>query len=182
MNPSIYKGHTSSGLNLGDDVYTWHIEFLHYYKEEEREMADSLADAAGKGVTWTGPDGKVYKIKPLTIGDLAALEGWIKSEKLRCFLEATKDLDPTMRQTSLVDLCSKQPTQDEITYGMTSMEGIRFLMWRSLSKSHPEITLDYIGNMITTDNIAEVSTIIQMGGSVDEDPLSLKAEKQLGGD
>jgi len=155
----------------GDWSYAWHVEFLHYYPERRNEMADSLADAAGAATTWTGPDGKVYKIKPMTIGDMAAMERWQQSDKIRTFLEATKDVDRETRQGALVELCNTGSDTDGLAKSMTSMSGLCFLLWRQLHKSHPDVTLEYVGELITPENMDEVNAIIQTtGGQPDADP------------
>ena len=162
---------TSPRSPEGDWAYSWHIEWLHYYPERRNEMtADSLAHAAGAATTWTGPDGNVYKIRPITISDLADLEAWNKSEKLRILLENTVGMDKDTRAAAIVSLCNTDANMDGLSAGLSSTTGVRFLLWSVLHKSHPELTLDKVGRLITLDNFDEVSTIIQMtGGSVEED-------------
>ena len=41
-----------------------------------------------------------------------------------------------------------------------SLEGVRFMVYRSLINSHPDMTLEKVGNMITMDNVSEITDIL----------------------
>ena len=132
---------------------------------------NSLANTAGSSITWNGPDGKVYKIKPLSIGDLADFESFLQATKIKTILDAGKEMDSETKQIVLTNIMTAPITSEEISIGMTSMSGIRFLCWKALSKSHGEMELKDVDALVTLDNFDQLSTIIQnAGGSLVENP------------
>ena len=128
------------------------------------KKGNSLANAAGSAVTWSGPDGKVYKIKPLTIGDLADFESFLQAGKIKALLSASEDMDKETKQVVLTNIMCTPVTSVEVANGMSSMAGIRFLCWKALSKGHPDMELSGVDNLVTLDNFDEISTIIQNAG------------------
>lgn len=137
---------------------------------------DSLANAAGTPVTIT-LKGKKYKASPLTIGDLAEFESSIKSERLKVFMEGTAEkLLPEERTKIITDLCSQGIEEAEVVRQMTTLNGARYLLWRSLSKHDKKLTLDDVSNLVSMDNLLEITTIVQsLGGTEAENPPKPKA-------
>ena len=135
-------------------------------------MTDSLSKAAGGGAT-IELRGKLFKIKPLTIGDLSDFESHIRSKKIRDFMAAAEDVSPLERVAILKELASEPLEEAELTAGMASMSGVQYLLWKALSKSQPDLELSDMNEYIDLQNLEELSAIVQGlggGGSDDENP------------
>ena len=53
------------------------------------------------------------------------------------------------------------------TKELQTMDGVCFMLWKSLQKYQPEITLTDVDNMIDLDNISEISNVLMnIGGKV----------------
>jgi len=53
------------------------------------------------------------------------------------------------------------------TKELQTMDGVCFMLWRSLQKYQPELTLADVDNMIDLDNISEISNVLMnIGGKV----------------
>ena len=127
-------------------------------------MNDSLADAAGKGLT-INIKGKEYELSILTIDDLAEFEKYIKSERLGMFLKIGKDLDSKSRAEAIAAVTSEHLTTKDLAEEMQSMTGTRFFLWRALLHKQPKFKLEEMGKLVDLDNLNEVSTMVQdIGG------------------
>lgn len=132
-------------------------------------MADSLSKAAGEGVT-VELKGTVFKIMPLTIGDLSNFESFLRSKKIQDFRAAAEDMAKDERVSVLSKLASETLDEVEIGNAMRSMTGIQYLMWRSLRKSHPELEYDDMEKYIDLQNFDEVIAIVEgIGGNNEEE-------------
>lgn len=57
------------------------------------------------------------------------------------------------------------------TKELSTMDGVCFMLWRSLQKYQPEMTLKDVDKLIDLDNIAEISNVImKIGGQVKNVP------------
>jgi len=53
------------------------------------------------------------------------------------------------------------------TKELQTMDGVTFMLWRSLKKYQPELTLADVDDMIDLDNISEISNVLMnIGGKV----------------
>jgi len=81
------------------------------------------AEAYPEAATFTGTDGKTYRVKPLTLNGLIALEA-------RYNVESIQDLfDPTKLQ-------------------LDKLDNLRFLLWTVLKPSHPDLSEQKTGDII----------------------------------
>jgi len=126
-------------------------------------MSDSLAEVAGKGLTIAIKE-KEYEITVLTVDDLAEFEKYIKSERLRIFLNVAKDLDSKTKAETIAAISSEHLPVEELAKEMNSMTGTRFFLWRALVKKQPKLKLEEMGKLVDLDNFREVSTIVQSIG------------------
>ena len=131
-------------------------------------MADSLSNAAGKGVTLT-IRGKEYKINPLTVRDLAEFEAYVRSKRLRMFLGESGNMPVEERAKIVRELCGQPPTDTEVAAEMSTLDGVRFLLWKALARSDPALTLDSVGDLVGVDNLNEVSGVLQAVSGTDEE-------------
>ena len=106
--------------------------------------------------------GKQYVLNVLTIRDLADFRQYIKGEKIKLIQGTVKDSEERIKLIQQIINASV----DEATE-MSTMDGVCFLLWKSLSKKHKDLTLEQVDNMIDLGNIAEISILLtQLGGQI----------------
>lgn len=142
-------------------------------------MSD-LAKIAGKG-TEVEIKGKKYIFSPLTISDMAEFESHIRSNLINDFLTATKDadIDSNERIKILNNLATKEISDFEVAKHTNSWSGGCWLFWKSLVKNHPEIKFEDMGDLIDSENLAEIMTILGMAGEEKIDPKNLKGRVKV---
>lgn len=102
-----------------------------------------------------------YKFAPLTMGDLAALGNHIKQQRLAEYRKACDGLDPVIIAAGIESIIKA-----DADIGMTSPDAIQFLVWRSLLKAQPEMTLEGVGALLSVANINEIMGLVnQIGGT-----------------
>ncbi len=153
-------------------VYLWHVyEFSRLvYEREEHNMADSLATAAGEGIE-VELKGKTYKIMPITIGDLAEFEGYIRGKRLKEAMVAADSLPPEDKIKVITEMCSKGLSETDVTDEMNKLDGVRFLLWKALSRTDPNMKLDGVNDLVDMSNINVISSIVQSIGGMDPDEV-----------
>ena len=136
---------------------------------------DSLETAAGEGLTLED-EGTTYEINPFTLGDFTVFRKHIKSQRLQSIMEAAKDL-PTEERNKLILSASSEPVTDEfLMQESTTMEGITFLLSKSLKEANPDLTEDTINEIITKQILEEEKELLSVingingGGEVSENP------------
>lgn len=129
---------------------------------------DELSNAAGTP-TEIEVRGQKYKIAPLTIGDIAEFESWVRSKRVQTFLKNADGLPPEERKDILIDLCSKPLGEDTLASEMTSMSGVQYLFWRTLLKHQPDMTLEKAQGLVGWDNLDVLSSVVQNVGGIQED-------------
>ena len=92
-------------------------------------MENVLTEATGKEIIL---DGKTYKLSPLNLNTLAALE-----ESFDCSLD------------KLMDKFEKKQSS-----------AFRLLLFTLLRQNHPELTLERVGEIVPIERLAELSELI----------------------
>ena len=135
-----------------------------------KTMVDSLSRAAGGGVT-IEIKGEVFKVFPLTIGDLSSFESFLRSQKIKDFQAVAGDLEREDRVKILGQLASASISQDEISAAMSTMTGVQYLLWRSLKKGRPDLKYDDMDKYLDLSNFEELTSIVHgLGGNEEENP------------
>lgn len=137
-------------------------------------MRDNLADVAGVPRTVIIKD-KEYIVSQLTIDDMAEFENYIKGERIKTLISATRGLDPLM-QKELIKEAMSESTDSELQ----TMKGVRFLLWRMLKNNKGIPPLEKMGELVMMDNLPEVMGIVQEGGLETENPPELEIVKSDG--
>ena len=121
----------------------------------------NLPDIAGAAAEIILGD-KTYLMRPLTIDDFAQFERWVDDAPIRQAarnLEGlTSELQMKMLQqaqeaASLASQDDPDKRQTRITVQMSSMGGISYLVWLSLRREQPELTLEAVSQMLTLDKL-----------------------------
>jgi len=110
-------------------------------------------------------NGSTYRMRPLTIDDFAEFERWVDDAPIRQAARNLDSLTPDQQMKFLQQaqdaataalLESPDKRQDRITSQMTSITGISFLIWLSLRREQPELSLEAVSQMLTLDKLPYV--------------------------
>lgn len=132
-------------------------------------MAEDLSKAAGRGVE-VEIDGATYKLSPLTMGDLADFQAHVRGQRLKTLKANLDGLDDDMKRELILGVINTPVDGDVMDREMSSFEGFRFLLWKSLGKEKKGLTVEQVGQMINTQNVKTLLPVIQaISGMGDED-------------
>lgn len=130
---------------------------------------DKLEDIVGSGVPVV-IKGKEYKLGIFSMRDLADFRQYIKGQRIVVIQEST--IDETVKIKLINSILESNINEVE---ELSNMDGVCFMLWKSLQKFQPEMTLDDADKLIDLDNIAEISNIISnIGGRVKNPPEGTK--------
>lgn len=130
---------------------------------------DKLEDIAGSGIEIT-IKGKEYKLGIFGMRDLADFRQYIKGQRIKIIQESITD---SIERIELINNILESNVNE--TKELSTMDGVCFMLWRSLQKYQPEMTLKDADELIDLDNIAEISNVImKMGGQVKNPPRRVK--------
>jgi hypothetical protein len=119
---------------------------------------DRIASLLGASMPIKLADGSVHAFKPLNLGEVEECVRWLRYQKLRDVIEATRGADPQV-QTRLIDRAYEECSQmssEEVMGGMKSLAGIRYALFLSLRREHPGIQLERVFDLVTMDNFIGV--------------------------
>lgn len=142
-------------LGLGD---------LRALKEELRrkrrmEFAETLEASGGGGESQTA----TLKAYAAAIADIGTPEEQLKSME-RLVKDGISERVKGIREISHEDI-----SDGELGDEMSKLHGMQFIFHRLLSRNHPELTFDMVGNMINQDKIGELNAIMSPGGTTEDD-------------
>jgi len=142
-------------------------------------MAEDLAKAAGVGreIELMGPDGKkrLYKIRPLTMGDLAAFQGHLHDKQLHDAVAITAGMESEERSAFLRQVSGAAVDDEEMQQAMESFDGFQFVLWRALRRDEPKLTIEQVGDMFTIADLQDILPVIQAISGIDENPPQAEA-------
>lgn len=141
------------------------------------QKKDSVGNAAGTGVVAT-IRGKEYTIRPLTVRDLGEFEGWVKGKRLKALMTVAGQLDSGERCKLIHDVAVAQVETRDLIAEMESLEGVTFLLWRVLRRSHADLTLEQAGDLVGMDNFREIKALVDaISGADESDPPTAGADR-----
>jgi hypothetical protein len=137
----------------------------------EKKVNDKLEDITGSGISVT-IKGKEYKLGIFGMRDLADFRQYVKGQRIK-IIQATI----VSMEDKLILINSVLDSNVDETKELQTMDGVCFMLWRSLQKYQPEITLADVDNMIDLDNISEISNVLMnIGGKVKNSQKRAKKE------
>ena len=137
----------------------------------EKKVNDKLEDITGSGISVT-IKGKEYKLGIFGMRDLAEFRQYVKGQRIK-IIQATI----ISMEDKLILINSVLDSNVDETKELQTMDGVCFMLWKSLQKYQPEITLADVDNMIDLDNISEISNVLMnIGGKVKNAPKRAKKE------
>ena len=128
-------------------------------------MSDKLENITGSGVPIT-IKGKEYKLGIFGMRDLADFRQYIKGQRVRIIRDIVTDMAERIETENAI-MDGKIDEMKELS----TMDGVCFMLWKSLQKYQPEMTLKDSDKLIDLNNIAEITnTLTQIGGQVKNSP------------
>jgi len=115
-------------------------------------MSLDISQAAGTGID-IDVAGKKWKLMPLTVGDLAALQEDIRSRRCSAARLACAGMPTAQVVEILTDIIQAPIDGETMDREMETMAGCQFSLWRSLKKTHTELTLEKVGEMFAMDEL-----------------------------
>jgi len=102
--------------------------------------------------------GREFCFSELSLADLARFQSWYAEKRQKRLLQQAKALGiPAER---LAEQLNRPASESEMLDEMASFEGLGYLAYLSLKYAHPEVTLDEAMQIVTIDNLEEISKII----------------------
>ena len=132
-------------------------------------MSDKLENIIGSGVPIT-IKGKEYKLGIFGMRDLADFRQYIKGQRIKIIQESIAD---NIERITIINNILDGNVNE--TKELSTMDGVCFMLWKSLQKYQPEMTLKDVDDLIDLNNIAEISNVImKIGGQVKNPPMRAK--------
>jgi len=126
--------------------------------EEEK---DKLENIIGSGLPIT-IKGKDYKLGIFNMRDLADFKQYIKGQRIKIIQGTIESMEE-----KLILINSVFDSNINETKELQSVDGVCFMLWKSLQKYQPEMTFADVDKIVDMDNIAEVSNVLMnVGGKV----------------
>lgn len=104
--------------------------------------------------------GHLYKLEKLTLGDWAEFERIAKKKHRENVLSCGREVYGDELPDEVFQTMIRPLTEDELEQYQSSIEGITFLLWKSLVKRKKDITLEQAADLVTLDDITEVTAAI----------------------
>ena len=134
-------------------------------------MSDKLENITSSGIP-IKIKGKEYKLGIFGMRDLADFRQYVKGQRIKLIQDTINNADERIKIISgLLDGDVNEMKE------MSTMDGVCFMLWKSLQKYQPDITLADTDKLVDLDNIKEISTAItQIGGQVKNSPKVKEAK------
>jgi len=141
-------------------------------------MVQDISQAAGSGVE-IEIAGKKWKLAPLTVGDLSALQEDIRNRRLTAARKACGDMPTAQLVDILTDIVRMSIDGETMDREMETLAGCQFAIWRSLRKADTKLTLEQVGEMFTVDSLFHaVLPVLQKLSGMGEEPASPQPQPQ----
>lgn len=132
---------------------------------------DKLENIIGSGME-VEIKGKKYKLGIFNMRDLADFRQYIKGQRIKLIQESTIDDDKKIELMSNVLEGNVNETKE-----LSTVDGVCFMLWKSLQKYQPKITLEDTDELIDMNNVAEISNVIMKIGGQVKNPLERAKKK-----
>ena len=130
---------------------------------------DKLENITGSGIPIT-IKGKEYKLGIFNLRDLADFKQYLKGQRIKIIQDNVADKIERIESINTIMDGEINETKE-----LSTMDGVCFMLWKSLQKYQPEITLADIDELIDLDNYDEIfTTLMKIGGTVKNSPKRAK--------
>lgn len=118
---------------------------------------DSISQAVGKPLVTKIRNVEV-RLRPLTLGDLAAMEMWTRKQQISTFREATEGMDEKERIATINQIVSSPLGSDVMDQALSSIGGIRQMLSMIMERvDGKQVDVD---ELIGMDNFKEVGGLM----------------------
>jgi len=167
---------------------------------------DKLENITGSCIPIT-IKGKEYKLGIFNMRDLADFRQYIKGQRIKIIQDAIQYYSEEMRkkemeiiQDSVKDKVERMKLTNDILNDhesdrmkiinsilesnvdenkeLRTMDGVCFMLWKSLQKYQPEMTLKDVDEIIDLDNFTEISNVLMKIGGQVKNPPPKRAKKK----
>jgi len=105
--------------------------------------------------------GKIWKISPPTVGDLVAFEAYMRNKNLKSYMSTAKELNiSSIECAEMITKIMNESAVGDKGEHLSSFEGVIFILWRCIARNHPDTNLEQIGNLITFEEIPQISELL----------------------
>lgn len=129
--------------------------------------------------------GEPYTLTEFSARDLASFEEHILSKRVRQFRQSSEGMDEIERLNTMSTMVKTGMPVTEIFDEMNTMSGALFLLHASLAHTHPDMTIDDVGDLLDMTNLTEISVLLQSLGAdvepADTDPQTPPAAEAIAG-
>ena len=133
---------------------------------------DKLENIAGSGIPIT-IKGKEYKLGIFNLRDLADFRQYLKGQRIKIIQDNVADKIERIESINTIMNGEINETQE-----MATFNGICFVLWKSLQKYQPDITLQDVDGMVDLNNYDEIfNTMMKIGGPGKNPPKGAKKKK-----
>ena len=130
---------------------------------------DKLENIVGSGIEIT-IKGKEYMLGIFNMRDLADFRQYLKGQRIKIIQDNVADKIERIESINTIMDGNINETKE-----MATFDGVCFMLWKSLQKYQPEITLADIDELIDLDNYDEIfTTLMKIGGTVKNSPKRAK--------
>ena len=130
---------------------------------------DKLENITGSGIPIT-IKGKEYMLGIFNLRDLADFKQYLKGQRIKIIQDNVADKIERIESINTIMDGEINETKE-----LSTMDGVCFMLWKSLQKYQPEITLADIDELIDLDNYDEIfNALMKIGGTVKNSPKGVK--------
>lgn len=106
--------------------------------------------------------GKTYDVSAATLNDFAAYEIYLKRQQVDALIAL--DIPKKELYAEIVKINRENIDPDDLISGLQTMTGIRWLIWRCVSKEEKDVTIEYIADQMNVNKIGEaIEACMDMG-------------------
>ena len=126
-----------------------------------KEEKDKLENITGSGIPVT-IKGKDYKLGIFNMRDLADFTQYIKGNRIKLVQKTVENMEDKLILINNIFDGNVNETKE-----LQSIDGVCFMLWKSLQKYQPEMTFADVDKIVDLDNISEISNVLMnIGGKV----------------
>jgi hypothetical protein len=115
---------------------------------------------------------KTYDVSAATLNDFAAYEIYLKRQQVEALMAL--DIPKKELYSEIVKINRDNIDPDDLINGLQTMTGIRWLIWRCVSKHEKDVTMEYIADQMDVNKIGEAIEAMMDMGEPDEGEQSGK--------
>ncbi len=134
-------------------------------------MSDKLENITSSGIPIT-IKGKEYKLGIFGMRDLADFRQYIKGQRVKVIQDTITDGAGKMELINNILESNINEAKE-----LSTIDGVCFMLWKSIQKYQPKMTLKDMDELIDLDNYSEIFNILMNVGGKVKNPLKRAKKK-----